>query len=229
MPTWGTGSGARSGKRPAAARRPGEFDLAKAEEGHWGGRLFQMPLTHGREYSEDEIWDNFAHFIGEVAPVAEEAGVRIGIHPDDPPQPELGGIPRCIFSSFDGYYRAMEIADSPNVGLCFCIGCWLEGGSLMGKGVEDALRHFGEQGKVLQGPLPERGPAPAPFRGNLHRQRLLRYVPGAARVLEETGFYGVMIPDHIPEMAGDGRIGYAYSIAYMKAHADRARAECAAA
>jgi mannonate dehydratase len=49
----------------------------------------------------------------------------------------------------------------------------------------------------------------------------------ATRVLEEVGYNGVMIPDHIPEMAGDGRIGYAYSIAYMKAHVDRARAEVA--
>ena len=51
----------------------------------------------------------------------------------------------------------------------------------------------------------------------------------AARVLVETDFNGVMIPDHIPEIVGDGRIGYAYSIAYMKAHADRALAECNAA
>ena len=61
---------------------------------------------------------NYTHFIKEIVPVAEEAGIRIGIHPDDPPQPELAGVPRCIFSSFDGYKQAMEIADSPNVGLC---------------------------------------------------------------------------------------------------------------
>jgi mannonate dehydratase len=56
-----------------------------------------------------------------VAPVPEEAGVMIGVHPDDPPVPMLGGIPR-IFSSFEGYRRALEIADSPNVGICFCVG-----------------------------------------------------------------------------------------------------------
>ena len=42
-------------------------------EGHWGGREFEMPLTHGRAYSKDEIWDNFAAFIHEVAPVAEDS------------------------------------------------------------------------------------------------------------------------------------------------------------
>jgi mannonate dehydratase len=204
------------------------FDLAKATEGHWGGREFEMPLTHGRAYSKDEIWDNFAAFIHEVAPVAEEAGVRIGIHPDDPPQPELGGIPRCIFSSFDGYHRAMEIADSPNVGICFCIGCWLEGGPLMGKDVVESIRYFGEKGKLFKihyrnvnQPLPH---FVETFIDNGYFEMYK-----ATIALEETGFYGVMIPDHIPTMADDGRISMAYSIAYMKAHVDRARAEVAAA
>ena len=204
------------------------FDLAKATEGHWGGREFEMPLTHGRAYSKDEIWDNFAAFIHEVAPVAEEAGVRIGIHPDDPPQPELGGIPRCIFSSFDGYHRAMEIADSPNVGICFCIGCWLEGGPLMGKDVVESIKYFGEKGKLFKihyrnvnQPLPH---FVETFIDNGYFEMYK-----ATKALEETGFYGVMIPDHIPTMADDGRISMAYSIAYMKAHVDRARAEVAAA
>ena len=104
------------------------FDLDKAEEGHWRENTYRMPLSHGREYSEQEIWDNYTHFIKEAAPVAEEAGVMIGIHPDDPPVPKLAGIPRCIFSSFEGYKQALEIADSPNVGMCLCVGCWLEGG-----------------------------------------------------------------------------------------------------
>ena len=67
---------------------------------------------------------------------------RIGIHPDDPPVDELGGIPRCIFSNFDGYKRALEIADSPNVGMCLCVGCWLEGGSKMGKDVFETIQLF---------------------------------------------------------------------------------------
>ena len=75
-------------------------------------------------FRTDEIWDNYTYFIRQVAPVAEENSVRIGIHPDDPPVPELAGVPRCIFANFEGYKRAMEIADSPNVGICLCCGCW---------------------------------------------------------------------------------------------------------
>ena len=82
--------------------------------------------------------------------MAEEQGVRMGIHPDDPPQLKLAGVPRCIFSSFDGYQQAMDIADSPNIGICFCIGCWLEGGALMGKSTSEALREFGRQNRSLK-------------------------------------------------------------------------------
>lgn len=203
------------------------FDLEKALEGRWRDQRYRLPLTHGRAYSQDEIWDNFAAFIKEVAPVAEEAGVRIGIHPDDPPYPELGGIPRCIFSSFDGYKRAMDIADSPNVGVCFCIGCWLEGGPLMGKGVVESLRYFGERGKLFKvhyrnvdQPLPH---FVETFIDNGYFEMYQ-----AAKTLQEVGFYGVMIPDHIPQMADHSRVGTAYSIAYMKAHVERAVAEMGA-
>ncbi len=85
---WSTG---RELVRGAPAR---VFDQAQAREGHWQGKTFRGPLTHGRKYTTEEIWDNFTYFIRRVVPVAEELGVRIGIHPDDPPVPVLGGVPR---------------------------------------------------------------------------------------------------------------------------------------
>ena len=45
----------------------------------------------------------------------------------------LAGVPRCIFSNFEGYKSAMEIANSPNIGVCLCCGSWLEGGKMTGK------------------------------------------------------------------------------------------------
>ena len=72
------------------------FDLAKATAGHWRNVEYSLPLTNGREYSEEEIWDNWAEFIRQVAPVAENENVMIGIHPDDPPIPRLGGVSRIF-------------------------------------------------------------------------------------------------------------------------------------
>src|SRR5262249_3361604 len=68
-------------------------------KGAWAGKTYTEPLSHGRVFSKEEIWENYTYFIKKVVPVAEEAGVRIGIHPDDPPQPMLAGVPRCIFSN----------------------------------------------------------------------------------------------------------------------------------
>jgi D-mannonate dehydratase len=105
----GIWSSGRSEVRGASAR---EFDMASPnKQGIWSGKTWREPLSHGRVYTEKEIWDNYTYFIKQVAPVAEEQGVRIGIHPDDPPVPVLAGVPRCIFSNFEGYKRALEIAN----------------------------------------------------------------------------------------------------------------------
>ena len=123
-------SGSTTGRGGTTAR---VFD-PKTAVGHWNGRTFNNEeLVHGRMYTEGELWENYTYFIKKVAPVAEAAGVFIGIHPDDPPVYPLGGVPRALFGSFDGYCKALEIADSPNIGACLCLGCWLEGGKeLMG-------------------------------------------------------------------------------------------------
>ena len=111
-----------------AARRRRVFDGTPNHRAAGTARPGKEPLSHGREFTKDEIWENYTYFIKQVVPVAEEVGVRIGIHPDDPPVPVLGGVPRCIFGNFDGYVRALEIANSPNIGVCLCVGTWLEGG-----------------------------------------------------------------------------------------------------
>jgi mannonate dehydratase len=217
----GIWSTAREPTRGGAMARA--FDLKKAEAGHWAGRTYRMPLTHGRVYSEQEIWDNYTYFIKQVAPVAEEAGVRIGIHPDDPPVPELGGIPRPIFSSFEGYRRALEIADSPNVGMCLCVGCWLEGGELMGRDVLETIRYFGGQDKLFKVHL-RNVTQPLPHFVETFLDAGYMDMYQVVEALCEVGFRGVMIPDHIPLMDEDRRVGTAYSIGYMQALLERARA-----
>ncbi|MBN1581890.1 MAG: mannonate dehydratase [Anaerolineae bacterium] len=200
------------------------FDLDRAQAGHWAGRRYEMPLTHDRTYSEDEIWANYEYFIKQVVPVAEQAGVRIGIHPDDPPVPELGGIPRCIFSSFDGYKRALEIADSPNVGMCLCVGCWLEGGDGMGKNVLETIHYFGGLGKLFKVHL-RNVDQPLPHFVETFLDSGYMDLYQVVKTLRDVDFDGVMIPDHIPMMDDDHRVGSAYSIGYMKALLERANQE----
>ena len=216
----GIWSTAREATRGGAMARA--FDLEKATSGAWGGKRFSMPLSHGRNYTNDEIWANYEYFIRAAVPVAEEADVRIGIHPDDPPVPELAGVPRCIFSSFDGYKRAMEIADSPNVGLCLCVGCWLEGGSLMGKDVIETIRYFGKRNKIFKVHFRNVN-QPLPHFVETFLDNGYADMYKIMKALKDVDFDGVLIADHIPSMVnGDGT---AFTIGYMKALLERVNAE----
>ncbi len=201
------------------------LDLAKLEtegSGHWDGKRYTTPLSHDREYTQDEIWDNYEYFIRKAAPVAEKEGVHIGIHPDDPPVPELAGIPRCIFSNFDGYKRAMEIADSPNVGICLCVGCWLEGGTLMGKDVLETIDYFGRQRKIFKVHFRNvNQPLPHFVESFLDDGYADMYK--ILKALKKVDFNGVFIADHIPRMVNGA--GTAFSIGYMKGLLERVIAE----
>jgi mannonate dehydratase len=216
---WSTEKEMTRGNAPARA-----FDLEKAEKGWWIDREFYGPLTHGRTYSEDEIWENFIYFIKQVAPVAEEANVRIGIHPDDPPVYDLGGVPRCIFGNFEGYQRALEIADSPNVGMCLCVGCWLEGGSQMGRDVFETIRYFGERKKIFKVHF-RNVDQPLPHFVETFIDDGYMDMYQVMKALREVDFDGVLIADHIPLMADHPRVGTAYTIGYMKALLARVNAE----
>jgi mannonate dehydratase len=217
----GIWSSERETTRGGAPARAFRLETAK---GYWAGEVFEPPLSHGRRYTEEELWENYTYFIRQVAPVAEELGVRIGIHPDDPPVLDLGGVPRCIFGNFNGYVRALEIANSPNVGVCHCCGTWLEGGRRMGRSVTEAVREFAKMDKLwkvhlrnVTGPLPYFVETfPDDGYGDLKK---------IIRTLVEVDFRGILIADHVPQMVGDRRTGWAYSIGYVKALYDMARNE----
>jgi mannonate dehydratase len=178
------------------------------------GLAVHAPLTHGRVYTADELWANYEYYIRAILPVAEEAGVRLALHPDDPPVESLGGIAR-IFRNFEGFKRAMEVGPSPVHGLDFCHGSW----SSMGPGVIEAIRYFGERGRIwyvhfrdVQGSVPK-------FQecfveeGNDDMFEVVR-------TLKEVGFSGFMIPDHVPQMVDDTPWGHrarAYSVGYIRA------------
>src|SRR5436190_1877707 len=218
----GIWSSARETTRGGAPARA--FDMDENPTGHWISKVFKGPLTHGRKYSQEELWENYTYFIRQVVPVAEELGMRIGIHPDDPPVPELGGVPRCIFGNFDGYARALEIANSPNIGVCLCAGTWMEGGEHMGKNVFEAARAFAKMDKLwkihfrnVSAPIPR---FVETFVDNGYTDMLK-----LMKTLHDVDFRGAVIADHVPTMVDGPRVGWAYSIGYIKALLAAVRAE----
>jgi mannonate dehydratase len=196
------------------------MNLKNVNRGHWpvSGETFNWPLSHGRKYTEEELWDNYEYFIKKVVPVAESARVYIGVHPDDPPGIEMAGIPRKIFGTFEGYKRAFEIADSENIGACLCVGCWLEGAGLVCSTPEEFIRYFGPRGKLFKvhmrnvtAPLtsPEGFTETYPDAGYYNLINVIE-------ALDEVGFDGVMMNDHLVDMVGGRYSCEADFTAYLK-------------
>lgn len=219
-------------RTPKAFGRAGvtvtSFDMALAEAGQLTNGIFEVPEAQGKTYSEDEMWDNYFYFMERVIPVAEEAGVKIALHPDDPPVESLGGIAR-LFRNPAGFKKALEGVPSPNHGLDFCMGCFSEmyyADKSSGQGVLDALRYFGERGKIfyihfrdVKGCVPKFDEC---FLGEGNVD-----VVAAIRTLKEVGFTGFIIDDHVPQMIDDSgwnHRGRAWSTGYIMALVDAVNA-----
>jgi mannonate dehydratase len=180
-----------------------------------------------REYSAEDIQANYAYFMKAVLPVAEEAGVRLALHPDDPPVEKMNGVAK-LFTNYDGYRWAERIAGGSKAwGLTFCVGTWSEGGDRMGKDVFEMIRDFGGRRKIFEvhfrnvtGPLPKFVET-LPDDGYQDMYRVMK-------TLRDVKFSGAAEPDHVPGLAGDTgllRAGTAYCISYMRALLKRANEE----
>ena len=181
---------------------------------HPGTDTSLIPASHRRPISDEEMWDNYTYFLKVVIPVAEEAGVRMGLHPDDPPVPSLGGVAR-IMRSVDAFKRVIEIVPSDYNGLEFCQGCFSE----MGADVIEAIRYFGSRKKIFYVHFRDVKGTANDFaecfidEGNVDMLE-------AMKVFKEVGFDGPMIVDHTPHVVDDtdwGHRGRAYAMGYIKA------------
>lgn len=153
------------------------------------------PLVADREYWEDEFWENYEYFITKALPVAEEFGVVMSIHPNDPPVEKLGGLP-CLMRSRANIDRALAIRPSDNHALTFCLGNW----GAMGEDLPAAIRHYGPKVdyvhfQAVRGTVPKFHEVFAPEAD---------YEPiEIIRALDDIGFEGVIIPGHVPQVTGD--------------------------
>ena len=169
----------------------------------------------GNEVSESRMWENYTYFSKAVIPVAEEAGVKLALHPDDPPVAALGGIAR-LFKDFEGFRRAMEIADSEAWGLDLCLGCWSEMGGE--PSVLKAIDYFGTRGKILYVHFRDVQGTADKFAECFIGEGNYRPLK-AMRALRDVGFTGFLLDDHVPHMVDDspyGHRGRAHAIGYME-------------
>jgi mannonate dehydratase len=164
--------------------------------------------------SADAIWQRYQAFLAEVLPVAEEAGVTLALHSDDPPLPELRGTARLVHDA-EGYQRVLDLSSSPRHAMEFCIGTLSE---MASADIYELVDRYSRTGRIAYAHVRNvRGKAPHYHEtfiddGDTDMLRVLR-------ILHRNGFDGVVIPDHTPllECAAPWHAGKAYALGYLRA------------
>jgi mannonate dehydratase len=164
--------------------------------------------------TSDQLWQRLKDFLDAVIPVAEEAGVTLAAHPDDPPMPTVRAQPRLVYQPHL-YQKLIDLKPSPRNALEFCVGTLAE----MTEGnIYDVVDTYSRQGKL----------------GYVHLRNVRDKVPSyketfiddgevdilkVLRILKRNNFQGVLIPDHAPQMscAAPWHAGMAYALGYMRA------------
>jgi mannonate dehydratase len=169
----------------------------------------QLPLDVEDAFgtvTEEQLWENMEDFLRKVVPVAERTGVKLAVHPDDPPRSPIRGVGR-ILTNPDAFQRVIDMYPSPNNGLTFCQGNF----SAMGADVPKEIRRFGSQKQIHFVHFRD-------VRGTRDRFIETFHEDGQTDMLEtmrayaEVGFDGPMRPDHVPTMAGEDNTNPGYEV-----------------
>jgi mannonate dehydratase len=175
------------------------------------------PLTPAGIVTDEQLWASLEYFLKRVVPVAEKAGVKLAMHPDDPPLSPIRGVSR-IMSSIDNYQRLLDLVPSPMNGIAMCQGNF----TLMTDDLPGVIRKFGKQNKIFFAHFRD-------VKGDVHKYVETFHDEGKTNMLEcmkaykDIGFEGVLRPDHVPTMEGDSNdnpsyssIGRLFAIGYIK-------------
>ena len=164
--------------------------------------------------TSDELWRRLDGFLSEVLPVAEQAGVKLAAHPDDPPMPTMRGQPRLVYQPHL-YQRLLDSHPSPANQLEFCLGSLAE---MTDGDIYQTVDQYSRQKKLayvhfrnVKGKVPHYKETFVDD-GEIDMVRVLR-------ILKKNQFDGVLVPDHTPQMACEApwHAGMAFAMGYMKA------------
>ena len=164
------------------------------------------PLTEAGVVTADTMWKNLKYFLEAVVPVAEETGVQLAIHPDDPPVPSLRGIARLLINA-EAFQRVIDLVPSKYNGITLCQGSF----TTMGENVPELIQRFGKQKKIFFAHFRD-------IRGNAENFVEAFHDDGQTDMYKcmkqylEIGYEGCMRPDHVPAMWGEENVNPGYSI-----------------
>ena len=180
-----------------------DFDAARVRD--------LPPLPGVGVQSLEAMWERLSYFLGAVIPTAESAGVRLAVHPNDPPMSVYRGVAQPL-ASLDGFRRLLEVVDSPANCIFFDTGVTTE----MGEDAVAAIHEFGRRDRI----------AAVHFRNVRVEVPYDKYVEtfhdngdcdmaGCMRAFHVVGYRGPIFPDHTPHLIGDTpltRSGWAFAI-----------------
>lgn len=173
------------------------------------------PITEYGEVTEEQLWENLHYFLERIIPVAEEANVKLAMHPDDPPLSPIRGLGR-IMRSVENFQRLLDMFPSPVNGITLCQGNF----TLMTDDLPSVIRHFGE--KIFFVHMRDVRGTAEHFEETFHDDGKTDML-ACMQAYHDIGFEGVCRPDHVPTMVGDNNeqagyssIGRLFAIGYIK-------------
>ncbi len=185
-----------------------------------GARVTEFKMADfkptGAKITADELWDNYTYFVKAVIPHAEKYGVKLALHPDDPPVPRLGDVERIMISRENIRRAVSGIVNSDSLGLTMCQANFF----IMGEDVNDTIREFAD--KIYLVHFRNTMGTPTHFRETFHDNGAI----DMAAIMKVYKQYGVNVPirvDHVPTMAGEvstlpgyDAMGRLFAIGYLK-------------
>ena len=168
-----------------------------------------------KKITSDELWDNYSYFINAVIPYAEKYNVRLALHPDDPPLAKLGDVER-IMVSYENIKKAINIVDSPNLGVTMCQATYC----MMGEDLYKVIPELAD--KIFFVHFRNAVGNKFKFRESFHDNGIIEM----ANIMKLYQQCNVNVPvrvDHVPLMAGEKQetagytaLGRLYAIGYLK-------------
>lgn len=142
-----------------------------------------------------QLWENLHYFLEAVVPVAESAGVKLAMHPDDPPLPRFMGHAQ-IMHDVSGFERLISLVDRMANGICFCQGCFAE----IGADIPTTISRLGP--RIHYGHFRDVCGCVPKFEESFHDNGKTDMF-AAMQAYHAVGFNGPMRPDHVPTLAGE--------------------------
>ena len=160
-------------------------------------------LTSNPPIGEEELWVNLEYFLKRILPVAEKAGVKLSMHPDDPPITPIRGVSR-IMRTVPNFRRLLDLVPSPMNTITMCQGNF----TLMTDDLPGEIRRFGDKISFVH--FRDVRGVPSKFEETWHDAGKTDML-ACMRAYRDIGFDGVLRPDHVPTVAGDSNSNAGYS------------------